>query len=104
MNGRLQLGDGLVDFAAGGLLQTSNVCHGGRVAVLGIDSAQNLVDSVRGKLIIAVGAVVGAYASTHGELHNGATRLADVFVGMCPGRINACRSGMGFTGAIADSG
>ena len=63
-----------------------------------------LVHSVRGKLIIAVGAVVVAHAPTHGELHNGATRLADVFVGMCPGRINACRSGMGFTGAIADSG
>ena len=96
MNGRLQLGDGLVDVA--------DVCHSGRVAVLGIDSAQNLVDSVRGKLIIAVGAVVGAHAPTHGELHHGATRLADVFVGMCPGRINACRSGRGFTGAIADSG
>ena len=95
MNGRLQLGDGLVDVAAGVFLQ---------VAFLGIDNAQNLVDSVRGKLIIAVGAVVGAHAPTHGELHHGATRLADVFVGMCPGRINACRSGMGFTGAIADSG
>ena len=104
MNGRLQLGDGLVDVAAGVFLQTADVCHGGRVAVLGIDSAQNLVDSVRGKLIIAVGAVVGAHAPTHGELHNGATRLADVFVGMCPGRINACKSGKGFSGAIADSG